>query len=322
MSAKAVRAPTTERLRVLVVDGNHDSAHATAALLRSWGHEVDVVYDGLSALDRIARGPTDVALIDLQTPGFDGIEVCRGIRAIPRDGYTYVIVQTAGARGQALPTMRAGADELLEKPLDATELEARLVVAARVTALHRQIAERTREIRHDSERAMHAARTDPLTGAGSRLQMNEDLESTFALARRYRHPVSLAILDIDWFKSLNDTRGHLAGDDVIARVAHIVRAQLRDTDAFDRYGGEEFVAILPEQSAEEAFVAIDRVRGAIEAAAIDRNPTPLGAVMTVSAGVAELVEHDGSTTDWLARADAALYVAKESGRNRVIIAAA
>jgi diguanylate cyclase (GGDEF)-like protein len=320
MDSSAVTAGDSDRLRVLIVDDDADGAEALAQVLRALGHDVDAVLDGLSALERFRQSYFDLAIVDLEMPGVDGIEVCRAIRAMQQDGYTYLLVHTGRDRSSVLPAMRAGADDFLQKPADLIDIEARLIVAGRVAALHRKIATRTQEMRSDSERAMRAARVDTLTGAGTRLQMNEDLESVFAHARRYDRAASLAILDVDWFKSLNDELGHLAGDEVLARIAAVIRGQLRDTDRFERYGGEEFVAILPEQSCVEAVVAIERVRHAVEAAGLARNPTPLGNVTTISAGIAELAPEDGSVLEWLARADGALYRAKKTGRNRVVVA--
>ncbi len=308
------------RLRVLIVDDDEDGAHALAALLVSFGHEVDLVFDGRSALERARLGAYDLAIVDVNMPGMSGIDVCRAIRAMQQDGYTYILMHTATDRSNVLPAMRAGADDFLRKPTDVLELEARLIVVARVAEHHHKLQARAREIRSDSERAMRAARTDALTGAGSRLQLDEDLESVHALARRYGRPASLAVFDVDWFKSINDTLGHLAGDEVLARIAAVMRGELRDTDRFDRFGGEEFVVILPEQTCVDAVVASERVRRAIEVAAIPRDPTPLGTVVTVSGGIAELSPADGSVLEWLARADRALYRAKHGGRNRVVAA--
>ena len=158
------------------------------------------------------------------------------------------------------------------------------------------------------------ARQDTLTGLGNRLRLAEDLEALCGRVARYGHVYSAALFDIDDFKGYNDGAGHLAGDEVLRTVAGALEQQIRTGDALYRYGGEEFLVLLPEQPIEAAALAAERLRAAVEALAL---PHPAGGVVTVSAGVAALGD-DGCKPDELFElADQALYRAKESGRNRV-----
>lgn len=204
----------------------------------------------------------------------------------------------------ARAAMHAGADDLMTKPLDPVELERKLIAAERMTALHRR---------------MHSgARHDALTGLGNRLRLTEDVDALCARVKRYGHVYCAALFDIDRFKALNDAAGHLAGDDVLRTVAHALRDATRSGDTLYRYGGEEFLILLPEQTLEGAAHAAERLRAAVEARGL---PHPDGGHVTVSAGVAGFGSDTYSPEQLFALADQALYHAKERGRNRVEIAA-
>jgi diguanylate cyclase (GGDEF)-like protein len=198
--------------------------------------------------------------------------------------------------------METGADDLLLKPLDPARLEHTLIAASRVTALHRRM--------HDD------ARHDALTGLGNRLRLAEDLEILRGRVERYGHVYCVAVFDVDDFKGYNDARGHAAGDDALKTVAGALAREIRTGDAVYRYGGEEFVVLLPEQSAATALLAAERLRAAVEQLRI---PHPAGGVLTVSAGVAGLDDTVTSPDALFELADKALYRAKEAGRNRVEI---
>jgi diguanylate cyclase (GGDEF)-like protein len=247
-----------------------------------------------------------------------GVELCRRTRVADDEApYVYFILMTGfGDRNHLLEGMEAGADDYQKKPVDLDELEARLVSAARVVALQHRLADRTSALRRDSRRFYVASRTDPLTGAGNRLRLDEDLAAEVARAQRYGHTPTIAMCDLDHFKDFNDRFGHLAGDDALRRVADTIRANLRAGDVLYRYGGEELVVVLPEQSLDDAGKAMERVRAAVEALAI---PAGTGAgSLTVSVGLAHLEPgRDTTPSQWLDRADEALYRAKRAGRNRV-----
>jgi two-component system, cell cycle response regulator len=254
---------------------------------------------------------------DWEMPGINGAELCRRIRNAEDGGYTYFILMTGfHDREHLLEGMAAGADDYQKKPVDLDELEARLVSAARVVALHRRLAERELDLRRDSSQLWAVSRTDALTGVGNRLRMEEELAAAWSRAQRYGHRFSLAIVDVDLFKQFNDGFGHLAGDEALKHVADALKSAIRTGDSVFRYGGEEFVVVLPEQPLIDATHAVDRMREDIEHLLIRRPER--GTTLTVSAGVAELEPHvDLNVGDWLARADAALYLAKANGRNRV-----
>lgn len=302
-------------LDVLVVDDHAATRSGIAKAVRSLGHVCREADDGDMAWAMLEARRADVVISDWQMPGLTGPALCRRTRAVnPEASYTYFILMTGHHdRDRLLEGMAAGADDFQRKPVDLDELEARLVSAARVVALHRRLAAQANALRRDSATNFAASRTDPLTGIGNRLRMDEELAVARAQAERYRHRFSAAICDLDRFKEYNDAFGHLAGDAALRQVAVALTEQLRRGDSVFRYGGEEFVILLPEQSLSEATLVLERIRAAVERLSI---PTRRG-LLTLSAGVAELDATDADVASWLRRADKALYAAKAAGRNRV-----
>ena len=308
-------------LEVLIVDDDDDTCEVLAKSVRRLGHSCRTAPDGFSALEMMTQRHPDVVISDWTMPGMTGAELCLRTRALAEETpYTYFILLTAYAdREHLLGGMAAGADDYQTKPVDPDELEARLMSASRVVELHRKLALQTAGLRRDSERFYLASRTDALTGIGNRLALEEELATVRDRATRYGHRFCIAIADVDHFKKYNDEFGHLAGDDVLRRLAEKIRTSIRASDRVFRYGGEEFVILLPQQPLTEACAAMDRVREEIETLTSSRDGEegPPGA-LTMSFGVAEL--YSQNMDEWLALADGALYAAKRAGRNRVVAA--
>ena len=246
----------------------------------------------------------DVVITDWDMPGLDGTQLTRRIRGRHDVPYPYIMVLTGRADAEsARATMEAGADDLIIKPLEPDDLERKLIAARRVTALHRRL--------HTD------ARQDALTGIGNRHRLDEDLLAMQARAQRYGHTWCVALIDVDHFKALNDDAGHLEGDDVLRRLAHTLGETMRGGDTLYRFGGEEFLVLLPEQSLDSAARAGERLRAAVEA--LDM-PHPSFGRVTVSVGVAGPAAPGETTEGLIERADRALYRAKAGGRNRVEVA--
>jgi diguanylate cyclase (GGDEF)-like protein len=307
-------------LRVLVVDDERGARLGISRTIEEWGYEVLLAANGEEAWHIQSRKAVDVILSDWQMPKVDGYELCARVRAAEKnDRYTYFIFMTGHSdRDHFARGVEIGADDFLSKPIDLEELRARLISASRVTSLHRRLSERSRMARRDSRVNFIAARTDPLTEVPNRLRLQEDLEALHARGARYGHRYAVALCDLDHFKKYNDHFGHLAGDEALRRAAHCIRDHLRRGDTVYRYGGEEFLVVLPEQSLPEAVAAMERVRRSLEALAIEHAPEAPNPVLTISVGVAEITPVTGGPEDWVARADASLYEAKARGRNRVV----
>jgi diguanylate cyclase (GGDEF)-like protein len=308
-------------MKILVADDEPTSRLIVQLALRSLGHECHTVADGTKAWDAFRWGRPDVVISDWMMPGMNGLQLCEKIRNDATGGYTYFIMVTSqGAPDQILMGMEAGADEYLVKPLVAHDLEARLIAAARVTGVHRELGERQAELERLNLELAAIARRDPLTGLGNRRALQEDLDLLEARVSRYGHRYCMALIDVDHFKAYNDSYGHQAGDDALRSVAAELRDQARGGDAIYRYGGEEFLCIFPEQSAGSGSIAAERMRAGIERLQRPHEASVQG-VLTISAGLAVLDPANlRSTNAILKDADQALYRAKKLGRNRVEIA--
>jgi len=307
-------------LKILIAEDDTVSRTILKRAVEKFGHECLAAEDGEKAWELYREAPdVDAIISDWMMPGMDGLELCRKVRDEERGGYTYFIFLTAlGDRAHLLMGLEAGADDYLSKPLDRDELQVRLISALRVTQLHRRLAFQNDELETLNRKLFEQSREDPLTRLGNRLRLREELDALLGGAERYGHSYSAVLCDVDYFKLYNDRYGHLAGDEVLQKVASTVIKELRSGDTAYRYGGEEVLIILPEQSLESAAAIADRLRRAVENLRIPHEAKDPPGVVTISAGVAALPAGGAkSADDLLKEADEALYRAKQSGRNRV-----
>jgi diguanylate cyclase (GGDEF)-like protein len=301
-----------------VADDDATSRLITKAALRHLGHQCETVTDGAAAWDAVRSGRYDVVISDWMMPGQTGLELCANIRSDCSRDYTYFILVTRHqAFERVLEGMAAGADDYLVKPLNPEDLQARLLAAARVTSLHRQLRDQRTELEGLNTELTAIARRDPLTGLANRRALREDLEVLEARVARYGHRYCIAVLDVDHFKNYNDNYGHQAGDRALEAVARALKDHVRAGDTLYRYGGEEFLCIFPEQSLATGSQAVQRMRAGLERLAVPHPDSPFG-VLTFSAGLATLEPGaNRPASEVLKEADDSLYRAKQLGRNRV-----
>ncbi len=282
------------------------------------GFEVTDAADGDLAAAAVDAGHFDIVVSDWMMPGKSGVELCAHVRGQQGRPYAFIILITArGGKESFLEGMAAGADDYLTKPIDKDELAARMMAARRVVEVHRALADKQAKLEEAYVAIESVARVDTLTSVGNRRALDEQLVRVQDEVDRYSRRWAIALCDLDCFKLYNDTYGHQAGDDVLKQVGQCFRSQCRSGDRVYRYGGEEFVVLLPEQDVERATRAINRVREAICALGIEHQHGPAG-VVSLSAGIAVFTHSDvRSTRDSVEQADRGLYAAKHQGRNRV-----
>ncbi len=292
-------------MRILVVEDSAIDRRKVGGYLKDWGLDHIIVGTGTEAVEILARpDPPTMALLDWMVPEIDGIELCRRIRALGVTGsYIYTVMLTSRNRKQDLLTaMEAGADDYLSKPVNADELRARILAGKRILDLQQSLK--------------FAASHDALTGLLNRAEILEALHREFSRSCREGRPAALILADIDHFKRTNDSMGHHTGDIVLKEVARRLKMDLRDYDMVGRYGGEEFLLILPGCDLRVGVRRANEIR-----ALVSKGPivTPLGtSTPTVSMGVTVMSSGDDHTiADLLQQADVAMYQAKKNGRNRV-----
>jgi len=214
--------------------------------------------------------------------------------------------------------MASGADDFLVSPCHPEQLHARLQVAERFTLMFRQFGDNQAELDRTRRALRACARTDSLTQLWNRLQLNDDLDLFQGQLQRYGHRYAAAIVDLDRFGAYNDAHGQLAGDEALRVVAQAVARQLRTGDRAYRFGGDELVILLPEQTTDSARIAVERIREVVDGLALPHVGNPPWNLVTVSAGIAAFAGDGGATYDTLlGRAEAALRKAKAEGGNRV-----
>jgi len=302
-------------MHVLVVDDSAVYRKLIGGHLESWGFAVTLAESGEEAWRLLGQAEAPkLVLLDWVLPDLDGIELCRRIRRTAATGhYIYVVLLTSKeGRQNMLDAMDAGADDYLVKPFDESALKARLQVGKRILALQDELVAARESMRH-------AATHDSLTGLLNRSEIFVMLERELERSRRERQPLAVMLADIDYFKKVNDTLGHLFGDETLRDIARRFHSRLRVYDSVGRYGGEEFLLVLPNCEAEAAMERANELRETIAATPVVNAGQER--VVTASIGVAisdctGIKEIEGL----LNRADAALYAAKENGRNRVELA--
>ncbi len=305
-------------MRILIAEDDATSRRILQAVLKKLGHEVESVENGEQAWARLQReDAARLAILDWMMPGMDGVEVCRRLREAGKEDHVYVILLTSRAEKQDIVAgLGAGAKDYITKPFDPEELRARVATGCRVIELQAALEARLHELQAAMEQIAALARTDPLTGLANRRHFDELFERERGRANRLHNPICAITVDLDHFKHVNDQYGHAAGDRVLRAVADCFRRHLRPYDVVARFGGEEFVILVPGASLEQSVQIAERLRGAIREIAIPELPK-----VSASFGVAAF-EPEEPAESLLARADAALYRAKHGGRDRVEIAAA
>jgi two-component system cell cycle response regulator len=300
-------------MKILVAEDDPILLRLLKDILTKWGYEVVAVGNGDDAWHVLnGEDPPRMAILDWRMPGLEGVDVCRRVRAELSEPYIYLMLLTAQHREEDLVNgMEAGADDYIVKPFKHNELKVRLRAGRRIIELQGELLKARESLQ---EKASH----DPLTGLWNHEEILTILDHELARAEREGHHVSAIMADLDHFKRVNDTYGHLAGDVVLFTAADRMHSQMRPYDAIGRYGGEEFLVILPECGRECAFALAERLRTNIGDNGVD---TPEGLIsVTVSLGVA--VGGKGKHMDAYSlvhAADKALYAAKANGRNRVEI---
>jgi diguanylate cyclase (GGDEF)-like protein len=299
-------------MKVLLVEDSPVYRKLIGDCLKDWGFPMVAAESGSKAWEVLQKPDSPkLVLLDWVLPDLDGIDLCRRIRhSTPSGEYVYVILLTGKeSRQDMLNAMQAGADDYLIKPFDEPELKARLLVGQRILTLQEELIAARESMRH-------AATHDSLTGLMNRAETLEFLKRELARARRERGTVGVILADIDHFKDVNDSLGHLFGDAALKEIGHRLRTKLRIYNGIGRYGGEEFLLILPGCSLANTLKRADDLREHVASAPIcvgDAQKT-----VTISMGVAvssQDVAWDMETT--LNQADLGLYQAKRKGRNRV-----
>ncbi len=290
-------------MKILVVEDSAIERRKLGHTLTDWGLEFEFAENGTEALNLLETpDPPDMVLLDWMLPDIDGLDVLRRIRQPAQGNYVYTVMLTGKTHQKdRIAAMEAGADDFLSKPVDPTDLRARIMVGKRILELHQSLR--------------FAATHDFLTDLLNRSEILTALDRECARAGREEKPTTVILADIDHFKQVNDTLGHAAGDEVLKEIAKRLKLDLRPYDVVGRYGGEEFLLLLPGCNLQHGAKRADDIRAAVAETPV---ATAFGNVsVTISMGVTATTSRHRGSGEFLHQADVSLYAAKNNGRNRV-----
>ncbi|MEK6528488.1 MAG: diguanylate cyclase [Nitrospirota bacterium] len=303
------------KAKILFVEDSKTQAEAIKDFLERNGYEVVLAENGKTAIDVAKSTPVDIILLDLVLPDINGNEVCRWLKLNQDTKEIPIIMLTIkGSVPDKVTGLEAGADDYIPKPFDEIELNARIYACLRTKALQDELKRKNRQLMELLEKVEILASTDPLTELFNRRRFEIVLEQEFKRATRYNSPLACLMIDIDYFKKINDGHGHHTGDKVLQEIAEIIKTTVRETDVTARWGGEEFVVLLPQTEKDAALHSASRVRKAISA---HKFKSLTDKEITVSIGIASLPNPSIDTGEKLIDAsDIAMYEAKRKGRDR------
>jgi len=302
------------QFNILLAEDNPVSSKLIENILKKAGYDVTTATNGRQALEQFNEKFFPIVLTDWMMPEMDGLDLCKAIRTSGSEGYVYIILLTArDSKDDIVAGLKAGADDYLSKPISHPELIARLNSGIRILELERSLKKANEEIRILSV-------TDPLTRCFNRGYMNEHLLKEITRSKRYNHPLSVVLCDIDHFKQVNDTYGHQIGDQVLIAFAQVIRETIREKiDWTVRYGGEEFLVVLPETEFNRGCLTAERLRQAVSQMEIEEHNKTIKVTASFGAtGFDTDTDDEKISPDAIInRADEHLYKAKREGRNRV-----
>jgi two-component system cell cycle response regulator len=297
-------------MRVLIADDSLLSRRLLEETLLSWGYEVSAVADGTEAWRVLSGGdPPRLAILDWMMPGHTGPELCKMLRDKAQEPYTYILLLTSRSeRDDMVEGMDAGADDYVIKPFDKHELKVRLRAGTRIVDLQEQLLATREALRLQATR-------DYLTQLWNRSAILEIMDRELARSEREGTPVGVVVADLDHFKTINDTYGHFAGDTALRQAALRMQECVRPYDSIGRYGGEEFVIVLPGADERTVRLQAERLRVAIRDTAVVLPERAIS--ISSSFGCTAGYGRDATAEMLIRSADAALYKAKRAGRDRV-----
>jgi len=301
--------------RILVIEDRPESVAWFSNALTP-GNEMAAVDTFEEALVRVKGGDYDLIIVSLGMRGFDGLRLCSQLRSLPEGrNVPILVVVSEGERRKLTQALEMGVNDYLTRPVDRNELIARV----RTQLRKKRYADR---LRHNVQLSLEMAITDQLTGLHNRRYMERHLSNLISNAGKTGKPLAFLILDIDYFKSVNDTHGHDIGDEVLREFSARIGANVRGIDLACRYGGEEFVVVMPDTDISFAYTVAERLRRSVETTAFEISRDPKRLNITISIGIASSEGESDTADALLHRADQALYRAKRDGRNRVVADAA
>ncbi|MFH1942715.1 MAG: diguanylate cyclase [bacterium] len=308
---------------ILIVEDETNSRFLLQTYLTSDGYDVKMAKNGEEALTMIAEDPPSAIILDILLPKIDGYEVCRRLKTSENTSFIPIILVTA-LRGdkERIQGIEVGADDFISKPFNRVELLTRIKSLLRIKRLHEDLEQKVQELEKAKEKLRKLAVTDGLTGLYNYRAFRRQLQLEISRSRRFKLPFSLLMMDIDHFKVYNDRFGHPNGDVVLRRFARLLHINIRDVDTLSRYGGEEFVLILPGTDKDSAKFVAEKLRKLVEKTSFPfEEKLPTGCV-TMSIGISSYPQDTQNEEELIRMMDEALYRAKKSGRNRTALAQA
>ena len=299
--------------KILVVDDVEDNLEILRDLLSFHGHRVETANGGKAALEMVQQSPPDLILLDILMPHMDGFEVCQHLKADEAtDQIPVIFVSSMSDLESKVRGFKVGGVDYVNKPYQHAEILARVNTQITMLRLRKSLEEKNLELER-------LANTDTLTELYNRRRFFFAAEAAFSNAYRNNIPFSITMLDVDYFKRINDNYGHVFGDQVLSHVARLIQSQTRTNDLVARYGGEEFVILHPTLSKEDTYEIAEEIRSRVETTPYTGHNEEIN--VTLSAGVVDVQDcrECHRIDDVLKCADQALYQAKNRGRNQVVV---